>query len=108
MKLYPKVTHEVDTAPGGAEIAALFDFDGTLISGFSVFSFFREQLFRGELSRADIMQLAGAGAGYGLGNLGFSGLLVSSAKMMRGTSVEAFETLGREVFEKHIGDRCTR
>ena len=102
MKLYRKITREIDEAPKGPEIAALFDFDGTLIAGFSVFSFFREQFLRGELSRGQIMQLAAAGAGYGMGNLGFSGLLVASARMMRGLTVEQFETLGREVFEKHI------
>lgn len=102
MKLYPKITREIEKAPEGPEIAALFDFDGTLIAGFSVFSFFREQLRRGDLSRGQILQLAAAGAGYGVGNLGFSGLLVASARMMRGLTVEQFEQLGREVFEKHI------
>ncbi|MEM7611315.1 MAG: HAD-IB family hydrolase [Pseudomonadota bacterium] len=102
MNLYRKVTAEIDDGPAGPEIGALFDFDGTLIAGFSVFAFFREQFARGELSREQLLKLAGAGAGYGLGNLGFSGLLVASARMMADMSESQFMSLGREVFEKRI------
>ena len=74
MRLYPEVTREIDEGPEGPEIGALFDFDGTLIAGFSVFSFLREQFRQRELTREQIFKLAAAGVGYGAGNLGFSGL----------------------------------
>lgn len=102
MILYPKVIAEVNEAPKGAKIAALFDFDGTLISGFSVFSFYRTQIMRGDFSREQLVQLALTGAGYGLGNLGFSGLLVSGAQLMAGRDESEFERLGTEVFERHL------
>ena len=102
MNLYPKVTADVNDAPKGAHIAALFDFDGTLISGFSVFSFYRAQILRGDFSREQLVQLALTGAGYGMGNLGFSGLLVSGAQLMAGRSEAEFDALGSEGFEKHL------
>ena len=102
MNLYPRVTEEVRKAPKDQRIAAFFDFDGTLIAGFSVFSFYRAQILRGELSRQQIVQLLTTGAGYGLGSVGFSGLLVSGAQLMAGLDEDEFETLGDEVFEKYI------
>ncbi|MEM9171513.1 MAG: HAD-IB family hydrolase [Pseudomonadota bacterium] len=102
MKLYARVTRDVDEGPKGSHIAALFDFDGTLIAGFSVFAFFREQLRRGEISRAEVAKLAMTGAGYGLGNVGFSGLLLASARLLQGMPESHLEEMGREVFNKRI------
>ncbi|MFK8052131.1 MAG: HAD-IB family hydrolase [Woeseiaceae bacterium] len=102
MILYPRVTAEVFEAPKGKKTAALFDFDGTLIAGFSVFSFYRAQILRGDFSREQLVQLALTGAGYGLGNLGFSGLLVSGAQLMIDREEADFDKLGTEVFERYL------
>ncbi|MEM6817513.1 MAG: HAD-IB family hydrolase [Pseudomonadota bacterium] len=102
MRLYGEITREIDEGPSGPEIGALFDFDGTLIAGFSVFSFLREQLRQRELTREQALKLAAAGVGYGAGNLGFSGLLVASARLLGGMSESRLEDLGRDTFERHI------
>ncbi|MEL6870893.1 MAG: HAD-IB family hydrolase [Pseudomonadota bacterium] len=102
MNLYPKVTRDVDAASDGAHIAALFDFDGTLIAGFSVVAFFREQLRRRELSRSQLSKIALAAAGYGMGNLGFSGLLVASAGMLEGMSEAELNAVARDTFARRI------
>ena len=44
----------------GPQVAAFFDFDGTIVSGFSALAFLREQLLQGKLSRNDIFELASA------------------------------------------------
>ena len=44
----------------GAHIAALFDFDKTLIAGYSATAFLQEQLFSGQLSPRDISAQASA------------------------------------------------
>lgn len=41
---------EVKTSPASSQIAALFDVDGTIISGYSALHFIREQMKRGEIS----------------------------------------------------------
>ena len=66
----------IEEAPDGPEVAAIFDFDGTLIAGYSATVFIREQLRRGDLSARDFVELMSAMANFGLGNLGFSGMML--------------------------------
>ena len=41
---YENIVEEIEKLPDGPEIGALFDFDGTIISGYSAFAFFQEQV----------------------------------------------------------------
>jgi len=43
---------DIEQAPDGPRVAAIFDFDGTLIAGYSAVAFIREQLRRGDLQEA--------------------------------------------------------
>ena len=65
----------IDQAPEGPRVAAIFDFDGTLIAGYSAVAFIREQLRRGDLSPRQFAEIARAATNFGLGNLGFSGMM---------------------------------
>jgi putative phosphoserine phosphatase / 1-acylglycerol-3-phosphate O-acyltransferase len=54
----------IEAGPKGPEIAAFFDFDGTLIDGYSAAPYFSERLCRGEMSlseAADIIRAAWRG-----------------------------------------------
>ena len=102
MNPYEHVTRLVDESPEGPEIGALFDFDGTLIAGFSVTSFFREQLLRGELSPTQFLEVAAAAANFSFGNLGFSGLMIASAKLLKGIPERSYIEFGEQVFMKHV------
>ena len=42
MSRHQEIIKAVEMAPDGPTIGAFFDFDGTLISGFSVFSFIQD------------------------------------------------------------------
>ena len=44
------IVAEVMDLPDGPEIGAFFDFDGTVISGYSATAFIQEQVKRGTLS----------------------------------------------------------
>ena len=46
---YARLTREVRRAPAGPGTVAFFDFDGTLIFGFSIASLFRERIMSGKL-----------------------------------------------------------
>ena len=50
MALHQELLAEVKESPASSRIAALFDFDGTIVSGFSALHFLREQLKRGDIS----------------------------------------------------------
>lgn len=89
-------------APDGPTIAALFDFDGTLISGFSVFAFIEEQIKRADLSPREITELMAAVASYGIGRVGFSGLMVAAARMLRGVNEHNYAEFGEEVYQKYL------
>ena len=102
MTRHTEITKAVEIAPDGPSVGALFDFDGTLISGFSVFSFIKEQIMRADLAPREITELLAAMGSYAVGQLGFSGLMVAAAQMLRGVSEESYAKFGEEVFEKHL------
>jgi putative phosphoserine phosphatase/1-acylglycerol-3-phosphate O-acyltransferase len=102
MTRHTEITKAVEMAPDGPSVGALFDFDGTLISGFSVFSFIKEQIMRADLAPREVTELLAAMGSYAVGQLGFSGLMVAAAQMLRGVSEESYAKLGEEVFEKHL------
>jgi putative phosphoserine phosphatase / 1-acylglycerol-3-phosphate O-acyltransferase len=86
----------------GPQIAAFFDFDGTIVSGFSALAFLREQLLQGKLSRNDIFELASAMARLALGRIDFAGAMAVSAGILRGMSEQSYYQFGAQVYEKHI------
>lgn len=96
------VVAEVEKLPDGPEIGAFFDFDGTLISGFSAVSFIKEQVKRGHVSPREFVELAGGIASFGLGYMGFSGLMLASAQFLRGVREESYAAFGAELFESNI------
>ena len=69
-----KLLKTIEESDDGPEVAAIFDFDGTLISGYSATVFIREQLRRGDLSAAQFVELINAMASFGLGRVGFSAM----------------------------------
>ncbi len=96
------VIAEVMKLPDGPEIGAFFDFDGTLISGYSAFAFIEEQIRRGHLSPRELVELIGAMASFGLGKLGFSGMMIGMAQFLRGIHEDSYYNFGQELFESHI------
>ena len=92
----------IDAAPDGPQICAIFDFDGTIISGFSAVSFLREQLRRGDINVREFLEIASAMTNFGLGNMGFSGLMAITSQFMRGIEETAYMELGEELFTKQI------
>ncbi len=93
---------DIEASPSGPEVAAIFDFDGTIIAGYSATVFIKEQLKRGELSAKDFVDLMTAMTNFGLGNLGFSGMMVVNAQLMRGTQEQSYIDLGHELYVKQI------
>ncbi len=102
MSRHQDVTKAVEMAPNGPAVGALFDFDGTLISGFSVFSFIKEQIRQAHLSPRELTELMAAISSYAVGRLGFSGLMGAAAQMLRGVSEDAYAEFGEQVYEKHL------
>jgi putative phosphoserine phosphatase / 1-acylglycerol-3-phosphate O-acyltransferase len=93
---------DIEASPKGPQIAAIFDFDGTIIAGYSATSFIREQLKRGDLSPRQLVELVAAMTNFGLGNLGFSGMMAINAQFMRGIAEDTYLEVGEQLYIKQI------
>jgi putative phosphoserine phosphatase/1-acylglycerol-3-phosphate O-acyltransferase len=96
---------EIEKLPDGPEIGALFDFDGTIISGYSAIAFFREQLRRGHMSPRDVVELMSVMASFGVGILGFPALMLAASQFLRGVREDSYVDFGEEVFRSHIAQQ---
>ena len=102
MPRHQELLAEIERSPDGPQVGALFDFDGTVIYGYSAVAFIREQVRRGQLSPREFMELAGAMTSFGLGNMGFSAMMVVTSQFMRGTSEASYIEFGEELYEQHL------
>ena len=83
-------------------MAALFDFDGTIIAGYSATALLQEKFKRREMSIDEIIETANVMSQYSLGGMSFSGLMTAAAKFMKGVTEDSFRQFGEELYEKHI------
>jgi putative phosphoserine phosphatase/1-acylglycerol-3-phosphate O-acyltransferase len=86
----------------GPHIGALFDFDGTIIAGYSAMSLLQEKFKRREMGLEEIIETANVMAQYNMGGMSFSGLMTSAARFMKGMSEESFREFGEELYAKYI------
>src|SRR5210317_317505 len=91
---------DINAAPDGPAVAAIFDFDGTIIAGYSATAFIREQVRRGDLSPRELVELVSAMTNFGLGNLGFSGMMAINAQFMRGIDEQTYHDVGQDLYVK--------
>lgn len=96
---------DVLNAPEGPQIAALFDFDGTIIAGYSATAMLQEKIKRREMTAEEVVQTLNVIAQYSTGNMGFSGLMSGAAKFMKGVTEESYFEFGEELYEKHIAKK---
>ena len=65
----------IDAAPKGPKTTALFDFDGTIIYGYSAFHFLRAQVANGDLDLRDLLTSLQAMVQFGLRTIDFANLI---------------------------------
>jgi putative phosphoserine phosphatase/1-acylglycerol-3-phosphate O-acyltransferase len=102
MNRLQQLIQDIEDSPDGPHIAAIFDFDGTLIAGYSATAFIKEQLKRGDLSPRQFLELMRAMTNFGMGNMGFSGMMAINAQFMRGIEEATYHEVGRELYTKQI------
>jgi putative phosphoserine phosphatase/1-acylglycerol-3-phosphate O-acyltransferase len=102
MGLHARLTKEIRNGPTGSKIGAFFDLDQTLVSGFSATSFVRERLVTGRMSPREVAGTFYGALSFGLGRLGFSGLMSATTQAYRGLAESILEEVGEEVFVKHL------
>jgi putative phosphoserine phosphatase/1-acylglycerol-3-phosphate O-acyltransferase len=105
MTVHKEIIQNIESAPEGSGVGAFFDFDGTLIAGFSATVFLKEQLRRGDLSAYEFFEVLAAVTQFSLGGMGFSGLMSTAAQFMRGVREADYIAFGEELYEQQIARR---
>ena len=102
MKLDQATLDDIHSAPRGSKTAALFDFDGTLIAGFSVVQFLREQVRQRKLSLDDARRMIVNSVRLAAQRASFSELFNASCELLEGTEESEYLEFSRDVYEKRI------
>ena len=97
--------NEVREGPSGARIGAFFDFDGTLIDGYSVAEFFKHRLLKGEIGIQEAGQLLLTGLRGIETEADFAEFVTVGFQAWKGKSEAEMEALGERLFVKSIA-RC--
>lgn len=92
-------------APDGPAIGAIFDYDGTLIDGFSGLSFMKDRFRRGKLGPSEAAKIAQAAITGVRTPEEFIDFLEWSLEAYGGRSVEELRALGRTVYDADIVNR---
>lgn len=92
-------------APDGPTVAAIFDYDGTLIDGFSGVSFMKDRFGRGKLGPSEAAKIAQAAVTGVRTSEEFNDFLEWSLEAYGGRPVEELRALGRTVYEADIKRR---
>ena len=93
---------DIRSTESGAHIGAFFDFDRTLIAGYSVNAFLQEQIQSGSMSPNEFTTQIKAAAKYSFGERNFSDLVSKTAHSMKGRSERSFAELGERVHKKKL------
>jgi putative phosphoserine phosphatase/1-acylglycerol-3-phosphate O-acyltransferase len=93
------VAREILEAPAGPDIGAFFDFDGTLIDGYSAVAFLKDRARRGDLPAGEVVKLLRAGLDARSGRADFERFMRVGTQAFRGHDAR---TLGK------VGDRLLR
>ena len=102
---FNKAIEAIENAPKGKQIAALFDFDGTIIQGFSATVFLKEQLKRRQMSILDLAEMFSVVAEMARGKANFSAMMATAARLVSGTTEASYRELGEDIFETQIKDK---
>lgn len=102
MRLYDKITKEVNQSPEGPQIGAFFDFDGTIIYGYSATTYLREQVLRGDVKPRHLVELVATMTNFGLGNMAFSAMMSATSKYLKGVEEKDYIEFGEELYFRHI------
>ena len=92
---------EIEAGPRGPHIAAFFDLDGTIVSGFTATHILRDQLRKGQVGAGDLAKLVLTAVD---GNLGGDPTRAGDLGLasLRGHLVDAMEEMGDRLFVQKI------
>lgn len=93
----------IAAAPRGAHVAAFFDFDGTVIDGFSAIAVMRERARRGHIGPAEVARLGALAFRSARGGADFDDLMRVSVRALAGRTVAELDALGEDLASSALG-----
>lgn len=96
---------EIEQGPAGKSVAAIFDFDGTLIAGYSALDVAQARILRGDVNARELMGMATLAARGAIGLAGFKDLIAFIAANWRGRNEHDLMKEGERLFKARIADR---
>ncbi len=101
----PGSIEEIEQGPSGRAIAAIFDYDGTMIAGYSALDVAQSRLIRGQVNARELLGLATLAARGALGLAGFKELIAFTAANWAGRNEHDLMKDGDRLFKARIADR---
>lgn len=105
MKSLADILAAIEAGPAGPQVAAFFDFDGTLIDGYSAASYFADRARRGEMDKteaADVVRLSMHGD---MGEDAYAAALLRSLAPWVGRPEKELADLWLRLFRQSFGSR---
>jgi putative phosphoserine phosphatase / 1-acylglycerol-3-phosphate O-acyltransferase len=96
---------EVDQSPDGPAVGAFFDFDGTLIYGFSAIALQVARLRQRDVSPQEVAHALITGVGLVLGQADYDAVISILGRAWRGRPVDEIDELGRRLFKQKLAGR---
>ncbi len=96
---------EIELSEPGRKIAAFFDFDGTLIYGYSALVFAQDRILRRQVGAAEALRTLRLGIDYARGRAGYDELIKLAGATWKGMTPNEVEELGQRLFKDYISDR---
>ena len=100
--MYEEITQDIEDSASGPGTVAFFDFDGTIIFGFSIATLFLERITSGQLTPGDAIRQFFQLLGHGMSGTDYSVLIEEAAETLAGTDEKDFTQLGEAIFEKYL------
>jgi putative phosphoserine phosphatase/1-acylglycerol-3-phosphate O-acyltransferase len=97
------VAHKLLKAAEGREIAAFFDFDGTLIDGYSAVAFLKDRARRRDLPAGEVARLLRAGLDTRSGRGDFERFMRVGTQAFRGHDAQTLNELGDRLLRGTLG-----
>jgi HAD superfamily hydrolase (TIGR01490 family) len=97
------VAREILTAPAGPGIAAFFDFDGTLIEGYSALAVLRDRARRRDLPPGEVATLLRAGLDMRSGRADFERFMRVGTQAFRGHDSRTLASIGDRLLRSTLG-----
>jgi putative phosphoserine phosphatase/1-acylglycerol-3-phosphate O-acyltransferase len=102
MKKLDELITEIYAAPRGPEVAAFFDYDGTVISGYSAMAFYNKRLRELDIGVTELAKMTWASLRGVRSDKDFAELLELSLSPWRGKTYGELMALGESLFKHEI------